>query len=355
MFTSPANHILEDGGYFHTFMGLVKKYGLVPKNVYTEAFNSKVSAYMNETLISVINNMALEIFRNSDNWSREDFEDKKLEYNTLIYDLMVRFLGEPPKPDDEFTWTFKTDNGETEMVPNLTPRKFYEQIVPHEHETKVVIINDPRHPETYYQTSFMESSLTMIGGPLAKLINLPMDVFKKIVAENLKNDVPVWFGCDMGKCFDYENYTSDPKRFDYPSVLGTNVHFKKGDMLEMLSSVPNHAMLFNGVDTIKDQQGNVTGYSKWRVDNSWGMIGDIEDQYDLGFYRFSDDYMTDFVYEAVVDVRYFDPEILKEFLENEKAGNYYTYKATDAFGSVARRQNCKCCKERKEKRPGYKN
>jgi bleomycin hydrolase len=353
MFTSPSSHILEDGGYFHTFMCLVKKYGLVPKNVYGESFNSKTSAYMNETLISVINNMALEIFRNKDKWDREDFEEKKYEYNTTIYDLMVRFLGEPPKPDDNFTWTFKNEHGELQSVPNLTPRKFYQTVIPHEHETKVVIINDPRHPETYFQTSFMESSLTMIGGELAKMINLPMDVFKKIVCENLKNESPVWFACDMGKCFDCENYTSDPKRFDYKSVLGTDVHFDKGDMLEMMTSVPNHAMLFNGVDTIEDKEGNVTGYKKWRVDNSWGMYGDIEDQPDLGFYRFSDDYMDKFVYEAVVDMRYFDEDVIKKFLENEKEGNFYVYKATDAFGTVARRKSCQCCQKKLEKRPGF--
>lgn len=354
MFTNPQTHLLEDGGYFHTFMCLVKKYGLVPKNVYTESFNSKSSAYMNETLISVINNMTLEIFKNKDNWTREDFENKKYEYNTVIYDLMVRFLGEPPKPDDNFTWTFKNEHGETQSISNLTPKKFYQNLIPHEHETKVVIINDPRHPETYYQTSFMESSLTMIGGEISKMINLPMDVFKKIVSDNLKNEVPVWFACDMGKCFDGENCTSDPKRFDYKSVLGTNVHFEKSHMLEMMTSVPNHAMLFNGVDTIEDKEGKVTGYKKWRVENSWSMNGDIEDQPDLGFYRFTDDYMDKFVYEAVVDMRYFEEDVIKNFLENEKEGNFFVYKATDAFGTVARRKSCQCCQKRLE-RPGFNN
>lgn len=128
----------------------------------------------------------------------------------IIYDLVVRFLGVPPKPNTSFTWTFKTEHGEIQSIPNLTPKKFYRMIVPHEHETKLMIINDPRHPETYYQSSFMEYSVNMAGVSPMKAI-----------------DIPVWFACDMGKCFDPEADILDPKRFDFDSVLGTDIYTSK--------------------------------------------------------------------------------------------------------------------------------
>jgi len=354
MFTNPGNHMLTDGGLYNYITSLVEKYGLLPKNVYTENLNSQVTGYMNETLIRVLNHMSLEIFQNSDNWDREYFESKKDEYMRIIYDLVVKFLGEPPKPTDKFNWTYKDEHGETHVVPNLTAEKFYRVIVPHE-DTNMVIINDPRHPETYYMPSFSEYSTNMLGGRPAIKINLPIDEFKSVICESLKNDSPVWMACDMGKCFDPEANTSDTNRFDYSSVLGINFEHEKGDMLNMLTSTPCHAMLFNGVDTIEDGEGNVTGYNKWRVENSWGEIdGSVENSPDHGFHRMSDSYVDKYVYEAVVDLKYFDPEISQKIMDKSKTGESYTYSAFDAFGNVAMRGKCNCCNENKKNRPTFK-
>ena len=354
MFTNPGGHMLSDGGCYNYVTSLVEKYGLLPKNVYSESLNSQVTGYMNDILIRVLNHMALEIFNSKDEWDREYFECKKEDYMRTIYDLVVKFLGEPPKPNDKFTWTYKDEHGELHTVPNLTAEKFYRVIVPHDTDTKMVIINDPRHPETYYMPSYSEYSTNMIGGQPGIRINLPMDEFKKVVCESLKNDSPVWMACDMGKCFDPEANTSDTNRFDYNSVLGINVEHDKADMLDMLTSTPCHAMLFNGVDTIEDKEGIVTGYKKWRVENSWGQVdGDNENSPDHGFHRMSDSYVDKYVYEAVVDLIYFDPNFSEKIMEKMKEGASYTYNAFDAFGVVASRKNCKHCNENK-KRPTFK-
>ena len=343
MFTEPGAHFLSDGGCYNYAVSLVKKYGLVPKNVYGESFNSKVSSYMNETLVRVLNHMALEIFHNQD-WSRSQFEKKKEEYMTIIYDLVVKFLGEPPKPTDKFTWTYKDEVGETHKVPNVTAEKFYNIIVPHEDETKMVIINDPRKPETYYMPSFSEYSTNMIGGQPSAMINLPMNEFKEIVCASLKNEDPVWMACDMGKCFDIEANTSDVNRFDYNSVLGTNVEHSKADMLDMLTSTPNHAMIFNGVDTNENLEGEVLSYNKWRIENSWGKSdGDEDSSPDHSCHRMSDAYVDKYVYMGVVDLKYFPQKITEKIMSNSQAGISYTYKATDAFGTLSLKADCKHC------------
>ena len=353
-FTDPSNHFTSDGGLFTYFVNLVSKYGLVPKNVYDEGFNSMVSVYLNQTLITVLNHMALEIFQNRDNWTRQDFEQKKKENNTIVYDLVVRFLGEPPKPSDNFTWTFKDEYGHTQKIHNLTPEKFYRTVVPHEHDTKMVIINDPRHPETYHMTSWVANSLNMIGGTPVHMINLPMDEFKAIICESLKNEDTVWFGADIGKCFDSESNTSDTNRFDYKSVLGTDIEFEKGEMLDMLTATPNHAMTLIGVDTIEDLEGKVTGYKKWRVENSWGMQNLLEDDPDFGYYRMTDDYFNKYVYEAAVDLKYFNQDTMQKIMDNANNGNSFTYSPYDAFGVVALRTPCKHCNSKRLERPNFK-
>ena len=350
-FTNFSSHMLNDGGTFTYFLNLSRKYGLVPKNVYSEAYNSLVSGEMNDKLITVLNHMAYNIFNNP-NMTQEQFFYLKTEYMTTIYDLVVRFLGEPPKPTDTFTWTFKDGNGDSQSVPNMTPEKFYRVVVPHENDTKIVIINDPRHEETYFSNSWGEHSVNVVGGTPLPMVNLPMDEFKKVICESLKNDTAVWFGADIGKCFDYENNTSDTNRFDYKSVLGTDVQFDKSDMLDMLTALPNHALIFNGVDTIEDQDGNVLGYKKWRVENSWGLKYDLESEEDFGYYRMMDDYVDKYVFMAVVDLKYFDPEVLSKIMKNNQEGKSYTYSPYDAFGTLAR--PCSHCRKDRPKRPSFK-
>lgn len=340
-FTNPSNHFTSDGGYFGFFVNLVNKYGLVPKNVYDEGYNSMVSDHMNDALVTVLNHMALDIFQNSD-MSREDFEQYKSECMVTVYDLVVRFLGEPPKPTENFTWTYKDVHEETHVVPNLTPEKFFQMIVPHEIDTKVTLIHDPRHPETYYSSSWSPYSVNVEGGIPLNMINLPMEEIKKVVCESLKNEEAVWFACDVRRCFDGATNTFDTERFDYSAVLGTEVEFDKGDMLNMLTAAPVHAMTLIGVDTVEDNEHNVTGFKKWRVENSWGMQELMEDAMDHGYYRMSDDYFDKYVYEVVVDLKYFSQDVMSKILENAKSGNTYTYSPYDAFGTLTRLSNSNC-------------
>ena len=105
------------------------------------------------------------------------------------------------------------------------------------------------------------------------------------------------------------------------------------------TSAPVHAMTLIGVDTIEDNQRNVTGFKKWRVENSWGMQELMEDAKDHGYYRMSDDYFDKYVYEVVVDLKYFSQDVMAKILENANAGNIYTYSPFDAFGSLTRLAN----------------
>ena len=69
----------------------------------------------------------------------------------------------------------------------------------------------------------------------------------------------------------------------------------------------------------------------------------------------TDDFFDKYVYEAVVDIKYFDPDILEKILLNIKSGNSYTYKYTDAFGVVAF-SSCKYCSSNRAKSlNAYKN
>lgn len=335
--------LLSDGGMYPFFSNLAKKYGIVPSNIYGRSINCRSSETMNDILIKILNRMILPFFREGIQWTRDEFEEYKDECNQTIYDVLVRFLGEPLRPTDTFDWTYKDVHGESHTIRNMTPEKFYRIVSPSD-DTKVVIIHDPRHPETCFQPSWVEYGLNMHGEYPSSLINLPLDVFKRVIYESLKNDDAVWFASDVHQGFDPDNKTWDTERFDYENVLGTPLEFDKADMLETLVGVSCHAMAFNGVDTEEDLQGNVVKYNKWRVFNSWGSAESEEKEEDYGFYRMTDEYFDRYVTAAVIDLKYFEPEDTRKILTNAKSGNTFTYKFTDAFGAVAL-GGCSCKKK----------
>ena len=182
-----------------------------------------------------------------------------------IYDLMVRFMGEPPKI---FNWQYKTHGGDYTEKNNLTPEKFFRVHVPHSLDTKITFIHDPRHPENYYKTYHVEYATNMIGGDSSVFISLPLRVLKRAVAESLIAGEPVWYACDVGAYMDPETGTMSSKRFNYKSVLGTDITTSKADMMRMKLSFGSHAMVINGVDMDEPNDDVEPKYRKWRVENS---------------------------------------------------------------------------------------
>ena len=55
----------------------------------------------------------------------------------------------------------------------------------------------------------------------------------------------------------------------------------------------------------------------------------------------TDDFFNKYVYHAVVDLKYFEPDEAKAILENANEGKSFTYRFTDAFGTVAQCNHCK--------------
>ena len=254
VFTDPSSHMIQDGGYWQYFKNLVLKYGLVPKTVYEDSYNCLVSDYMNSAMVNILNQMALNIRRDSESqgWGRADFDKRKNECMKIIYDLVVKFMGEPPK---KFNWQYQETTGEYREINDLTPEKFFRVHVPHQFESKMTFIHDPRHPEHYYKAYHIEYAGNMIGADSIIFINLPLDVFKRAIAESQIDGEPCWFGCDVGASLDHESGIMATERFNYKRVLGIDTRYSKEDMMWMKTSVPSHAMLICGVDMDEPRDG----------------------------------------------------------------------------------------------------
>lgn len=61
----------------------------------------------------------------------------------------------------------------------------------------IALINDPRNPFERLYT--VERLGNVVGGRPVRYINLEVQELKDIAVELIKDDIPVWFGCDVEK------------------------------------------------------------------------------------------------------------------------------------------------------------
>ena len=142
----------------------------------------------------------------------------------------------------------------------------------------------------------------VIDGEIIKYANVEMDDIKRASVKSLKNNEAVWFGCDVGKMFHRDLGVMDVDLYDYESVLGTNFKMNKGTRFEYGDSLMTHAMLFTGVDLVKNKP------TKWRVENSWGEKGGNK-----GYFLMTDKWFDEYNFEVVVDKKYLPKRILEIF------------------------------------------
>ncbi len=145
------------------------------------------------------------------------------------------------------------------------------------------------------------------GNPI-RYLNIDIKVLKDAAIESIKNDDPVWFGCDVGKYLHRTHGVMDTELFDFSLFYGTDFSLDKASRLEYGESKMTHAMLFTGVDL--DSNGNP---KKWRVENSWG-----ERNGEKGYYIMSDEWFDQYLYEVVVNKKYLPAELVNEY-ENQDA------------------------------------
>lgn len=328
-----------DGGTWSFFLNLITKYGIVPKCVYGEGFNSSDTALMNSILFEKVAEFAMTI-RSSKLSSHKLQDIVRKEYMPEIYGMMVKFMGEPPK---KFDWNYheSSDNyegvrqrGEFKSVKDLTPITFYNTFIESEMklQNKVLLRHDPRDTSPYYRTYHVEHFGSMVGGKPEVAMNVPWEVLSRTAADAVMNGQQLWFSADMGKCMSYEHGVLSTEAYDYAGIMDTTFDMDKATSLDANVSAPTHAMALVGVD-VKDD--DPTQVRKWKVENSWGESSGGEDP---GYFLMTAAWFEKYGYEIVVDLDYLDDKTREAYLKYEFDPIPLPY--NDAFGAVAR--ICKC-------------
>ena len=316
--TEILRHPIGDGGYWAYTVELIKKYGLVPKEIMPETNSSGSTGEMNNILQRKLRTGAAAIRRmNQAGKSVNDLRTEKEKILADIYKILVVNLGEPPT---EFEWryeirdTTKTDTGDsTETADSTananidnrlivtgiyTPKKFFEEVVGVDLDQYVNIFDNPTRD--YYNHFVAARAREMYDGKDLEYVSVPIENLKAIALKSLLNNDPVLFACDVGKDQDREDGIMAMNMYDYGSVFNTDLSMSKADMCNYYESTSNHMMLFIGVD-VRDGKA-----VKWQVENSWG-----DKNGSGGYWAMYDDWFDAYVYSVIVKKEYVPEEILK--------------------------------------------
>ncbi len=283
---------IGDGGQFTGVSNLIMKYGVVPKSVMPETFQSENTSGMANILKLKLRQYALELRDMKDNKTAE----RKTEMLTEIYRILVECLGVPPT---EFEWTMRDKDGNV-TTKKYTPKSFYNEFIGEDLENNyVMIMNDPSRE--YGKVYEIDYDRHVYDGHNWLYINLPIERVKEIAIASIKNNTAMYFSCDVAKYLNTTKGTMDLKNFDYESLFATDFPMNKKQRIQTFASGSSHAMTLIAVDIDKD--GKPT---KWMVENSWGAEAGYK-----GCLIMTDEWFNEYMFRVVAEKQYVPADVLK--------------------------------------------
>ncbi|MBN2138905.1 MAG: C1 family peptidase [Sedimentisphaerales bacterium] len=287
---------ISDGGYWENVVNLVEKYGVVPSRIMPETNSSSNTRLMNALLARKLRADAAKL-RAMGKKSVKKLRSEKQKMLADVYKMLVMNLGEPPA---EFEWRFEDANSVVSDTNIYTPEDFFRQCVGIDMREYVDIFNDPS--KEYGKHYSIDLTRNIRDGDDNHFVNVEIEVLKEIASKSVLDDVPVWFACDVGKDQSRDHGIMAMEMFDYDSIYGIDMSMSKAERSLLRESVPNHAMVFVGVDMREDKP------VKWLVENSWG-----KDKGSDGMWTLYDTWFDTNVYSVIVKKKYVPEEILKAF------------------------------------------
>ncbi len=214
-----------------------------------------------------------------------------------VQSLLITCLGMPPKI---FDVRLRDKDDKLVLTGTYTPKQFFAEAVGMNIEDYISLVSAPTADKPYDRTYTVDRLGNVVEDGGVRYLNLPPDELKRVAIAQLKDGLPVWFGCDVDQSFTREDGIMDLDVIDVDSLFGFEIDagFSKADRLDYGESMMTHAMVLEGVNL--DDAGKPT---LWKVENSWG-----KDHGRDGFDTLSDAWFDEYVYQVVVDKKYLTPE-----------------------------------------------
>ena len=292
---------VQDGGQWDMFAGLVRKYGVVPKDAMPESFSSSATAELNRYLTLKLRGFACTLREaHGAGAPLGELRGMKEEMLYTIYHMLCVALGKPP---ETFVYETRDKDNKFLRIGPITPQDFYREYVGWELSDYVSVINAPTADKPYgrsYTVTYLGSA---VDGAPVRYLNLPVEGLKRLAIAQMQDGHAVWFGCDVGQWLNRTTGAMDLDGFALENLFSTRFPMTKAQRLDYGESLMTHAMVFTGVNLTEDGVPD-----RWRVENSWGAKSG-----EKGGYIMSDDWFSQFTYQVVVHKKYLSQEELSAY------------------------------------------
>ena len=252
LFSNP----LSDGGQFTGVSNLITKYGLVPAEVMPETYQANNTSQMATLLKLKLHEDGLDLretynagYEKAKKLPKKDvakamakldaqLQEMKVAQLSEIYRMLALCLGEPVQ---EFEWTRCDKDNKIVDTRKYTPMSFYKEYIGEDLENNyVMIMNDPCRE--YGKVYEIDYDRHVYDGHNWLYINLPVERIKEMAIASIKDNVAMYFSCDVGKFIDRKKGVLDIANFDYESLMGVKFGMDKKERVQTHASGSSHAM-----------------------------------------------------------------------------------------------------------------
>lgn len=295
----------QDGGQWDMLTALIDKYGIVPKYVMPETYNSSKSSELNSVLNLKLRKDAVTLRQMvADKASEQEIATTKSRFLSEVYRILVYTLGEPPV---KFDFEYRDGDKAYHIDRDLTPQTFFRKYVGWDLDNYQSIINAPTDDKPYNHLYTVEMLGNVVGGRQVRHLNLDIDTFKQLAIKQLQAGESVWFGSDVGQASDRQIGIMDTAIYNKDDLFNVDLSMTKAQRLDYGESLMTHAMVITGVDLVDDKP------TKWKVENSWGdKVGE------KGYFVMSDAWLDQYVYQIVINKQYLPADLLAATKEDPK-------------------------------------
>ena len=289
-----------DGGEWHMVVNLIKKYGLVPKEVMPCTWNREQSRFINE-LVGYKIREAFAGMRDLAKAKKSEIQirEYKTEKMGEIYRILTTCMGVPPK---KFDWSYRDSDKEYHQEVGISPQEYYEKYVGVDLDKCYTLASCPTHNTEFGKTYTIELFGNMIDGDEWKWLNVKTSEMKKIAIKMLKKGEAVLYGCDVSQ----ESHTKvgfmDRDVYNYDLLFQTEFGMNKEERLSYGQSRLTHSMVITGVELVDNKP------VRWKIENSWG--GEVGKK---GYFIMTDEWFDEHVLDLIVEEKYMPKKLLEQF------------------------------------------
>ena len=288
---------VSEGGYWEWFVAIVNKYGIVPKCIMPDAFESDNWEKLELIYTEKVKKDILKLIKlKEQNTKIEEIRKVKEKFVEENYFMLSKILGEPKY---EFSYEYNDINNIYKKIEKITPLQFKQKFLTIKIEDFVSVGNLPMYNKEYKKIYRKKYLGNIVGNSYAEFLNLPINDLKELTIKQLKDEIPVWFSLYRQKFRDDNTGILDTRLYNYAETLNID-YLSKEEALNLSDIYTEHAMIFCGVNIIEGKP------QRWKVEDSYGD----KDRFN-GYYIMNDNYFDEFVLNVIIDKKYLNKEQLQ--------------------------------------------